>query len=248
MAEIISPLSAFISLLTIIDFYSFRFIWISFVCLMSGAASGREIECTYGKWAEVFWPVHKHCLTRGVDYSAQFEAEKHTFTGTASEKSETTTLWIQNTPQVDFIPLDILTEFPNLNALCVDYWSLRTLKEGLLKPELQVLEYLWLAYNQIEVVEPKAFQHLTKLKWISLHKNNLQTIPEQLFQNNPDLIYIDLDRNKISSIVPNFFDGLNKLKLIKLKYNICIKKDIGCRDCFITQSDIQEKLQGCFGN
>jgi Leucine-rich repeat (LRR) protein len=216
---------------------------------MSVTTSGREIECLYKKWTEVLWPNFQFCYTSDVDFSAKFEAEKHTFTGTPSQKSETTTVWIQNSAKVDFIPLDILTEFPNLNGLCVDYWSLRTLKEGLLKQELKVIEYLWLAYNQIEVIEPKAFEHLTKLKWINLRNNKLRALPDRIFQNNPDLIYIDFDRNQISSIVPNFFDGLNKLKVINLSLNnICIQDDIGCKDCLITQSEIKEKLKGCFGN
>jgi hypothetical protein len=217
---------------------------------MSGAASGRELRCYYGKGAEVLWPFHEYCYTSDEDYSAKFEAEKHTFTGTPSQKSEVKAFRMYYSPKVDFIPLDILTEFPNLNGMTIDECKLPTVKVGLFKQELQNIEFLMLIRSNVEVIEPKAFQYLIKLQWIRLWQNKLQTIPDQLFQNNPDLIYLDLEENKISSIVPNFFDGLNKFKRIDFEKNYCVDEDIECRrgNCPITQSELKEKLQGCFGN
>jgi hypothetical protein len=215
---------------------------------MSGAAIGRELRCDYKSGGGFLWPSFQFCHILRSDFSAKFEAEKHTFTGTPSQKSDTKVVKIHWTDQVDFIPLDIVTEFPNLNGIAIEYANLSTVKEGFFKPELQVIEYLWLAFNQIEVIEPKALQYLTKLQWVSLYGNRIQALPNRIFQNSPDLIYLDLEDNQLSSIVPNFFDGLNKLKLIQFRYNICIQDDIGCESCLITQSEIKEKIRGCFGN
>jgi hypothetical protein len=215
---------------------------------MSGPTFGRELRCDYWSRGDFLWHSYQLCYLLRNDFSAKFEAEKHTFTGTPSQKSETNVVKIHWTTQVDFIPLDIVTEFPNLNGIAIEYANLSTVKEGFFKPELQVIEYLWLAFNQIKVIEPKAFQYLTKLQWVSLYGNRIQALPDRIFQNSPDLIYLDLDRNQINSINPNFFDGLNKFKNIELDGNVCASTRIGCESCLITQAELKEKLQGCFGN
>jgi hypothetical protein len=72
---------------------------------LSGAASGREIECEYPIFFDLpFWPSNKYCEVHEIDFSAKFEKEEHSFTGSASEKSavktfEITTQW------------EIITEF-----------------------------------------------------------------------------------------------------------------------------------------
>jgi Leucine-rich repeat (LRR) protein len=215
---------------------------------MSGAVSGRELQCVYKSRGDFLWPSFQFCWINEVDFSANFEAEKHTFTGTPSQKSETKNFEISRAAQIDFIPRDILAGFPNLNGIGMEYCNLSTVKEGLFKEELQNIEYLWLAFNQIEVIEPKAFQYLVKLQWVSLYGNKIQALPDRIFQNNPDLIYIDLERNKISSIVPNFFDGLNKFKRIELVNNVCVSTRIGCESCLITQAELKKKLRKCFSN
>jgi hypothetical protein len=85
---------------------------------MTDTAFGREIQCTYYvSTLDFFWPAHRFCFTFSVDYSAKFEAEKHSFSGSPSQKSEAKTFYIRESPQVDFIPSDILSEFPNLNGI-----------------------------------------------------------------------------------------------------------------------------------
>jgi hypothetical protein len=180
-----------------------------------------------------------------VDYSAKFSTEKHTFSGTPSLKSVSTAFFIFDSPQVDFVPLEIFTEFPNLNGLGIMHCKLPTLKAHLFKPEFERVEYLNLRANGIELIEPNAFQYLIKLKWISFYNNNLHTLSNRLFENNPDLIYIDLQYNKINSIHPSFFDGLQKLKLVQFEENHCIKHDIGCETCLIDQAELKEKLRKC---
>jgi hypothetical protein len=187
-------------------------------------------------------------LTDQNDFSTKFLTEPHSFSGSASEKSETKTLWIHRSRKVDFIPLDIFSEFPNLNGLQIDDTNLPTLKAGLFKPELENIKFLFLPWNAISSIEPSAFQYLTKLKWINLRYNSLQSLPNQLFQNNPDLIYIGLEWNSINSIHPNFFDGLSRLKQIEFRFNDCSQADFGCKECLLTQTDIKSHLQGCFDN
>ncbi len=225
-----------------------RFILILFVCLLTGAAYGRELRCEYTNCRYTLWPKHKCCLTDQNDFSSKFSTEPHSFSGYPSEKSETKTLWIHRSQKVDFIPLDIFSEFPNLNGLQIDDTNLPTLKAELFKAELENIKYLFLPWNAIRSIEPSAFQYLTKLKWINLRYNSLQSLPNQIFQNNPDLMYIGLEWNSINSIHPNFFDGLNRLKQIEFRFNDCSQADFGCKECLLTQADIKSHLQGCFDN
>jgi hypothetical protein len=215
---------------------------------MSADVFGRELRCKYASWPETLWPSQPQCYTSYIDYSAKFEAEKHSFSNFASERSKVKTFYIFASSQVDFIPLDILTEFPNMNGIYIAESNLPTLKSGLFKPEFQRIEYLRFDSNKIEVIEPNAFQYLIKLQWVGLYGNKLQTLSYRIFQNNPDLFYINFDFNKINSIHPNFFDGLEKLKLINFGGNLCIQTVIGCETCQIAQADLKEKLQGCFDN
>jgi Leucine-rich repeat (LRR) protein len=217
--------------------------------MITEIVSGREIQCEYRESAEFLWAPHKRCFIKSIDFPSKFESEKHSFSGSALEKSETTSLQIYLSSHVDFIPLDIMTEFPNLTGLFINRVSLWTVKSGLFKPEFQKLEYLFLGYNEIESIEPEALEHLTNLKWISLRDNSLTTLPHKLLKNSPNIIFIDLQNNRINSINPHFFDGLNQLKLIQSsERNICMKSDIGCPNCSITQSELKEKFQECFAN
>jgi hypothetical protein len=157
-------------------------------------------------------------------------------------------LYIDQSPQVDFIPLEALTEFPNLIGLLIDRGNLPTLKEGLFKSEFQNIEYLFLATNNIKTIEPKAFEFLIKLKWIYLWRNQIHTLSYRFFKNNPNLIFIYFVDNKIGSIHPHFFDGLNHLKYVSFKHNRCINVEIGCDTCLITESDLKGNLTKCYEN
>jgi hypothetical protein len=199
---------------------------------MTGAAFGRQIQCAYYTASLTLWPNFKSCKTpQNTDFSAKFESEKHSFslTGSSVSKSEINTFYIEGdgSQKLDFIPLDILTEFPNLNGLYITGVNLTTLKSGLFKPDLQRIEYLFLP-GRIESIEPQAFQYLVNLKWIRLGYN-IQAFFYQFFKNNPDLIYIHFGKNKIASIHPSFFDGLNKLKLIDLSGIFALTPKSGVR-------------------
>jgi hypothetical protein len=219
----------------------------SFLCLITSDVIGREIQCKYGDWSTILWPANECCHTESNDFSARFKADVHSFSGSPAKKSETKTLAIFQSPNVDFLPLDIVTEFPNLNGLSINFCNLPILKSGLFKPDFKGIEYLDLLANYVETIEPSAFQYLVKLKWLNLNKNEIQTLTTKLFKNNPDLTFINLKNNQISSVHPNFFDGLSKLNYILFgKRNFCVKDDVGCQTCEVAEAELNGKLRACF--
>jgi hypothetical protein len=182
--------------LSIFTFFSFhsRFILASFVCLLTGAAVGRELACfEFTAKSSTLWPAHEQVYIRNLDLSAKFETEEHSFKLTPGKKLEIKTFQIHESPQLDFIPLGILGEFPNLDGLIILHCNLPTVKSGLFKADFEKIEYLSLQGNKIERIEADAFQYLIKLKWLDLYKNSLKTLSHQIFKNNPDLTYIDLN-------------------------------------------------------
>jgi hypothetical protein len=63
------------------------------------------------------------CHTESNDFSARFEADVHSFSGSPAKKLETKTLAIFQSPNIDFLPLDIVTEFP-MNGLSINLCNL----------------------------------------------------------------------------------------------------------------------------
>ncbi len=238
-----------VELLYIQPFGYFRFILITFVvCLINGEAVRRDLECKIYALSEILWPATTKCYTQYIDFSDKFQTENHFFPGCASGKSGISTFQIESASRVDFIPLEIVSEFPKLNGLIIDFCTMPVVKSGLLKSEFKKIKYLDLKKNEIKTIEPTAFQHLTKLIWIRLYNNNIKTLSYKLFSNNPKLRYIDLSGNQINSIHPNFFDGLNKIILIGFGGNRCSQEDIGCEDCRVSQSEITSALTKCYDN
>jgi hypothetical protein len=87
---------------------------------MAGAAFGREIGGHYRTFSDTLWPSHTKCsTTRETDFSYYHQQEKHTIYGTSAQKREAKTFEMSEPPKVYFIPLEILTELPNLNGLII---------------------------------------------------------------------------------------------------------------------------------
>ncbi len=195
------------------------------------------------------WPTFKYCTVRHDDLSESFKAQSHSFSGTLGEKSTATAIAFSKSWNVDFLPKEILQEFPNLNGLIFeDYTNFTIVKNDLFTEDFIVIQYLNLHFNKIETIEDQAFQHLTKLKWIRLRNNQIQSLPFQIFKDNPELTYIDLRLNKINAITPDFFKNLMKLKFVEFRVNPCVDKNFGCsaETCSVSYTELDRDLSTCF--
>jgi Leucine-rich repeat (LRR) protein len=64
----------------------------------------------------------------------------------------------------------------------------------------RMLKILDLASNQIEILNPRWFVHLTELKLIALNFNQIKAIPDSTWVNNKKLMCIEMIHNKIETI------------------------------------------------
>jgi Leucine-rich repeat (LRR) protein len=186
-----------------------------------------------------------------ADLSEKYKTVEHSFTDTFGQKENTTVVHFLSPAQIDFLPKEILKDFPRMNGIAIDRCeTLKTVKDGLFTKDFDAIEYLHFFDNQISTIEANAFQHLPKLKWIALDKNKLRSLPHQIFKNNPEMMAILLSGNQINSITPDFFKNLNKLQWVDLHENECIEKEFGCTTgaCLVTQSELDSGLAACYSN
>jgi hypothetical protein len=234
------------------DFFDFFFrFFIAFLIFVAsiGVITGRELECYYTTDWFTLWPEFNQCYLYDVDLSESFQSQLHSFTGSTSEKSDTTAVRFQESSQIEFVPKEILKEFPNLNGLIFNTCNLPILKNDLFPSDFVVLEYLSLVLSQIDSIEPFAFQNLKNLKWLSLWYNKIQSLPFNLFQTNQKLIYLNFSYNRINLISPNLLKNLNHLIFVEFQINQCVDQGFGCETCSsISQSDLDSGLSTCFQN
>jgi hypothetical protein len=226
------------------------FVIFYFLLVSSIGVFGREFKCGYFTHTYALWPTFDSCLLSFVDLSEKYKNSDFSSTGTPEQKSATN-VFFNKPSNIDFLPKEISSDFPQFNSLTIHYCdTLTVLKNDLFTKDFNVIQYLHLGFNKIESIEANAFQHLTKLKWISLGENQIQSLPHQIFRNNPELIGIWLNGNKINSITPDFFKNLNKLQFVSLTKNQCTQNYFGCStgSCLVTQSELDNSLSTCFLN
>ncbi|KAG4066059.1 hypothetical protein HA402_001306 [Bradysia odoriphaga] len=95
-----------------------------------------------------------------------------------------------------YLPTGIEKFFPNLVGLSAEQ-HLKEITKNDLEP-FPKLKHVWLARNQLEVIE------------------------KDLFKYNPGLVYISLRQNFIKEIDSNVFDHINRLSILELDRNECI--------------------------
>jgi hypothetical protein len=231
--------------------FFFRFWFFLFLLITSSCVFGRELSCSYYTRSEPMWPTYSYCFLSSVDLSKSYQSQYHTFSGTSAQKTATTAVYFYSSTNIDFVPEEVLSEFPLLNGLIFESYNLPTVKNDLFSKNFNSLQYLYLYSNKIQTIEANAFQYLIKLKWIRLDSNQIESLSLQIFKKNPEITYIDLRNNKINSIDSKFFKNLKNLKYVGFAgSNVCVSQDFGCSSstCSASQSDLDSGLATCFSN
>jgi hypothetical protein len=136
------------------------------------------------------------------------------FPVTAKQKRDTTAVLFINCEAVDFIDIEILKIFPNLNNL--KFWGPNIpILKNIFTVEMQMIQYLDLSEVMIKNLDAHVFDELVELQWISLERSGIEEILYPIFAKNEKLEIVDLTHNKIQTLHPNLFDGLPKLEEVR---------------------------------
>jgi Leucine-rich repeat (LRR) protein len=159
------------------------------------------------------------------------------------KKNSTTGAGFVQCFDVDFIPTQIIKEFPSLNRLEVILSYIPVLTNYHFTFEFSKIKYLSLKYNQIKSIESEALRHLTKLVYVELSFNDIETIKANIFKDNRKLEIVFLNNNKIKMLNTNLFHGLKNLAVLNLKENECVNK----LNAFGFQN-FKSELSTCYAN
>ncbi len=204
-------------------------------------------EC-YSQYYQIDIKNGNICKIVHVDLSESSDRDKFTFNGTEEEKQKVTEFNFEHIPKIDYIPVEIFTEFQNLKKFKIVDLNTPILKENLFTVECKKIEILWLERSEIEIIEKKAFFHLKNLAFINLNNNKIESIAENIFETNLKLEKIVLYNNQIKSLNPTIFKRLNRLKLVEFSSNRCASEKFGCENCKMNHEKLNKKLTPCYDN
>jgi hypothetical protein len=188
------------------------------------------------------WPAHLQGCIKGLSFENKTH-EKIEFEVTDQQKRHTKWVKFINFPAANFIVIEILKRFPNLNGLRFWNSSIPILK-NIFFVEMKMIQYLGLEQNKIKVLEAHVFDELVELKWINLVDNEIEEILHPIFAKNKKLEFVNLSLNKIRTLHPNLFDDLPKLVEVRFYWNPTINKDFDQSNMKM----LREELKPLFDN
>jgi Leucine-rich repeat (LRR) protein len=153
-----------------------------------------------------------------LDLSIEQKEETFTFNCSNEEKLKTSAICFVCC-DIDFIPLEIFQEFPNLKLLFIRLSNLPIIKANLFTEEFIKIECLYLKDNNIQEIEEDAFSELKELKLIDLSGNEIESIRHDIFKNNLKLEMIDFTFNDIKLLNVDLFKNLVNLKELSINYS-----------------------------
>ncbi len=209
----------------------------------------RQLQCTYqdsGSWG--YWPNYDECRLFNVDLSKNYKTESHSFSGSSSQKSGAMGVTFYSSNVVEFIPKEIIHEFPNLVSFVVWESNAPIIKTDFFSKNFVNLQFLNFWNSKVEFIESEAFSELVNLKQIYVGSNQLKALKFRLFQKNLKLEIVRFESNKIVMMNPNLFEGLENLKFVIFYSNQCVSKRFGCETCTVSQTELKSGLTTCFNN
>ncbi len=132
--------------------------------------------CIAGFECLCFWPKalmylrhlrHNHCKLSSIDLSESYKTVDHIFTGTSEQKSVTTAIWFDSPANINFLPKQIINNFPKFNGLIIQNLGLATMAWnlhqeysiglfwiiGILRNFIELLEYFGILWNIIGLLD-----------------------------------------------------------------------------------------------
>jgi hypothetical protein len=169
----------------------------------------------------------KRCTVKNVDLTSTNKEKTFIFSGSNDEKSEVREVHYDGCGNIDFIPLDIFREFPNLNRISIKNSNLPVINAKLFTKDFKNIQYLFFSDNNIQLIEENAFAELIELKGLNVYHHKIEYLKEEIFKKNFNLEYVYLSNNsnlprktssypEIKMINPKIFENLRHLKTVKI--------------------------------
>jgi Leucine-rich repeat (LRR) protein len=219
---------------------------------LTGNASNQSIlDCDVGTAKYQHLSEFSYCGVSKVDLTADAVDRKYIFNVTNNDINSIRAVSFLRCNQVEFIPKEVLQQFPSLNGL--EFWwsTIPVLRSSFFTEEFVNIEHLYFQGNRITAIESEVFKFLTKLKWVDLGRNEIQQVNENIFNDNKQLEFVSFHGNSIESMNEKLFNDLTQLKFVDLRANECTDELFGCLEderCFTSTSLLKTKLQLCSSN
>lgn len=114
------------------------------------------------------------------------------------------------------IPGTHVTGFTDADVLLVDAFSQNTLNvPSILCRQFPNVRDLYLAVNQIQIVDESAFAACANVEAVILLYNEISRVPANTFRNSPRLQFIYFNWNGLTEIAPNAFTGKKIVRFLK---------------------------------
>ncbi|KAG8435003.1 hypothetical protein GDO86_013095 [Hymenochirus boettgeri] len=122
------------------------------------------------------------------------------------------------------IPNDIP---PDIRKIRIENCHLSELSRGSFV-SVNSLQYLWLNFNNITVMDLKSLENVKGLTELRLQGNKLRSVPWTAFQDAPNLKILDLKHNRLDVLPEHALKFLTNLTYLDLSYNqlTVISKDV----------------------
>ncbi|XP_048843912.1 leucine-rich repeat, immunoglobulin-like domain and transmembrane domain-containing protein 2 [Brienomyrus brachyistius] len=98
---------------------------------------------------------------------------------------------------------------------------------------VSALEFLWLNFDNITVMDMKSLEGLSNLTELRLEGNKLSSVPWTAFQDTPNLKVLDLKHNQLDVLPENALRYLPRLTYLDLSFN---KLNVISRDVFLSSA------------
>lgn len=136
----------------------------------------------------------------------------------------TPALFIENQPNVRFLPTDLHRGIAELVVIRVWNCSVTSVNEIHFKG-LSNLRTLSLFHNKIEKIASDAFFDLVNLEYLDLDDNRIHFVGKKTFASLKALKKLNLDINEIYFIHPEAFSALANVQIINLSRNVMVSID-----------------------
>jgi Leucine-rich repeat (LRR) protein len=199
----------------------------------------RPISCDYNG---VKWDQKTTCFVTEQSFKVPNNDSiiSYKISGSEDQKGKATAVYFEFSLKVDFVPFEIVENFPKLDAIAFTKSEIPMITKKLFGGQnFEQIKELRLNEDKIRFIENEALVDLKNLEKIDLTNNKLRSINKETFAHNEKLVEAILTGNEIKLIHPKaFFNQKNGVHV-----------EMFGNQCFGDEAfDVAEDLKPCYDN